>query len=203
MSKREAEPKMIYKSTLKSEYGFTETLIKKLGDPDDLVVNRNYKSGPPASLYRVDRVKQFIKQHKVEVTQVRAKRKKRQASARKGVETKARKLSAIIETIKLELVRPLPASLDELFKIAHSHAIDRHGMNCAPPGPDGIAATVRHEFTNYDELLAVLEGKCGSGSAYESARCNLDFEIDMMLTLKYPEWTPGRLSEPVSRSRRF
>src|SRR4051794_22326808 len=68
---RAKRPEMIYKSFLKQRYGLTDRLIEELGDPDELVVNLHYKSGPPASLYRVDRVKRFVADHSDEIKQAR------------------------------------------------------------------------------------------------------------------------------------
>ena len=65
---------MVYKSTLKNEYGFTDKYIRILGEPDKQVPNPHYRSGSPASLYSVDRVNRFLKKHRRAISQSKKRR---------------------------------------------------------------------------------------------------------------------------------
>lgn len=59
--KQQAEgqlPQMIYKSTIKKEFGLTEREIERLGEPDKVVKNPHYRS-KSAYLYALDRVAAF------------------------------------------------------------------------------------------------------------------------------------------------
>jgi hypothetical protein len=56
---KEAE-KYFYKTTIANTYGMTPKMIAELGDPDKLVENPHYKSGPPAGLYKVKRVEAWL-----------------------------------------------------------------------------------------------------------------------------------------------
>ena len=74
--KCEQPEEYVYKTTLKSRYGLSDAEIKRLGPPDKLVPNPNYKSGPPASLYCVKRVEKWIKKHKPELERAVERRKR-------------------------------------------------------------------------------------------------------------------------------
>jgi len=129
----EQRAEMVYKSTLKSRFGLTDKLILLLGDPDKLVKNPNYKSGPPAGLYLVERVESFIRDHLVEVDEAKAKREGRKAAAQKAVATKTREIVAFASSVDLGVVNPLP-SLEKLREIARTHAFECYGADAREPG---------------------------------------------------------------------
>ena len=62
---------MVYKATLKKEFGLTDKLIRELGEPDKFVKNPHYKSGPCAALYHVERVEHFIAKRGDEIAQAK------------------------------------------------------------------------------------------------------------------------------------
>ena len=187
-----AEPAMVYKSTLKSRYGLTDKLVRLLGDPDKTVSNPHYRSGPPSGLYLVDRVDKFVAEHRAELAEAEARRSMRQDAARQAVRTKVRKVVEYAENVSL-VVLPLPKTWEELERIAASHAYDRYGADAREPGWHGIVATVRHEFTNYHEVLAAFDGKVGAGRvfggspAYNALRRRLDDEVVRAIEEAYPE----------------
>lgn len=176
----------VYKSTLKKDHGFTDKTIAALGAPDKTAKNPHYKSGPPASLFLLSRALIYKEEHPEQFA-TEATKARRQASARKAVATKVETLLHSVEG-RLELVRPLPSTFSELRRIATDHANSRHD-NAFPPGFAGICATVRHEFTNYEELLATIKAKCGSSQAYEAIREELDEMVEALIGDKYPEET--------------
>ena len=53
------KPKMVYKTTLKKDFGFTDALIKELGEPDKLVPNSHHRTGPKAELFLLERAEKF------------------------------------------------------------------------------------------------------------------------------------------------
>ena len=53
-----------------------------------------------------------------------------------------------------------------------------------------MIATIRHEFTNYHEILKMIEGKVGKGDVYEQVRRDLDDEIPVRLIEAYPGQIP-------------
>jgi hypothetical protein len=69
------KPEYVYRSTLKKkEFGLTDSMIKKLGPPDKLVPNPHYKSGPPAQLYLVTKVKRWIARNRDSVDKAKYRR---------------------------------------------------------------------------------------------------------------------------------
>jgi hypothetical protein len=58
--------KYVYKSTLKKEFGFTDSIIKELGEPDKLVANPHYRSGPKSQLYLLEKVLDLVEKKKIE-----------------------------------------------------------------------------------------------------------------------------------------
>jgi len=199
MRKRKDEPEMVYAKTLTDSYSFTRKLIEMLGDADKEVTNKNHKSGPPAKLYRLDRVHKFVREHPEEFARAR----RRSEAASRGVKTKEQKLNDILDKIPLRLTRALPETFAELKRIARANAQDRHGFDARDPGPKGIIATFRHEFTNYEDLLSIIRSKVGASDAYESMRDTLNELANDLLTQKYPEWQPVQFAQSVSRNRKF
>jgi hypothetical protein len=70
----------ITKSTVISDYGLTESLVKKLGEPDKLVRNPHYGSAAPMQLYLRERVEKFVEENAEAIEKVLARRKKRAES---------------------------------------------------------------------------------------------------------------------------
>ena len=175
---------LVYKSTLKSRFGLTDSLIKKLGKPDETCPNPHYLSGPPAGLFIVKRVEKFVKKHQKEVDDAAAKRGRRKEAAAKAVQTKTARTVGFARKVRLEF-DPLPEKYGELRDMAYMHAIDRHGGDAHEPGPSGVAAFVRHNFTNYEYILDQFHGQVGGGEAYEALRTRLDKEVNRHISESY------------------
>lgn len=73
--------KMVYKTTLRKEYGLSDQLIRLLGAPDKFVVNRHRKRGPRASLYSVHRVEAFMAEQAAAIEAERLKKAARRSPA--------------------------------------------------------------------------------------------------------------------------
>lgn len=71
----------ITKATIKADYGLTDSLIKKLGEPDKVVPNPHYRSSAPMQLYLRERVEQFVEDNAETIKKILARRKK-QAEAK-------------------------------------------------------------------------------------------------------------------------
>lgn len=80
------DTRLVYKTTLKTEFGLTDRLIRMLGEPDKRVVNPHTGGAEEASLYMVARVKSFMREHAREFRALKRKRnpkfKERKARAR-------------------------------------------------------------------------------------------------------------------------
>ena len=186
------EKQFVYKSTLKTRFGLTDSLIRKLGRPGKTCPNPHYRTGPPAGLYSVERVEKFAAAHRAEIDDAAAKRDRRKEAAAKAVQTKTARTVAIAMDAELEFCQ-LPAKHEHIKRLAYDHAIDRHGANAYEPGPAGIAAFVRHNYTNYEEILERFHGQVGGGDAYVALRERLDAQVDKWIESRY-----GKPREPQS-----
>jgi len=65
---------LIYTSTARNLFGLTPNMIHRLGDPDKLAANPHGYSASPARLYRLDRVEEFVAQHRGEIEKVATRR---------------------------------------------------------------------------------------------------------------------------------
>jgi len=181
----EDQSRLVTKSTLKTVHGFTDKALIQLGPPHDTVPNPHYKCAQPMCLYSLDRALEFKRSHPNLFDDT--KRERRRAAAAKGIATKLAALQKLLETNPLKLIYPLPPTFEALRTRARSHADDRHGSNACEPGISGIIACVRHEYTNYEDVLSIIKGRCGKESAYDDIRWELDNEIARWLEEKYPD----------------
>lgn len=70
----------ITKSTLKKDYSLTDSLIKKLGEPDKIAPNPHYRSAAPMKLYLRERVEKWVEENAERVEKVIDRRKAREKS---------------------------------------------------------------------------------------------------------------------------
>jgi len=145
----------VYKSTLKKTYGLTPAMIEELGEPDKLCDNPHWKSGPPANLYLVERVENWVEANQERVEKARANRPKRSAAmtaanAKKKAE-RWKKARRWLSGLSISITRPLPKTL-----------LDDARKSCTIPdnvdllNAKALHAHVRHHHTNYEALLQVM-----------------------------------------------
>ena len=95
----------------------------------------------------------------------------------------------LLEGVELQL-HALPETYDVLKRLTRLHQVERYGTDAGEPSPNGVIATVRHEYTNYNEILDMIEGKVGKGDASEQLRWEIDDRIRLRLIEKYPGQIP-------------
>lgn len=66
----------ITKTRLKSEYSLSDGWLKKIGEPDLLMKNPHYKKGSLMQLYKISRVREFLRDNSEEYSEWLVKRKK-------------------------------------------------------------------------------------------------------------------------------
>ena len=167
----------IYASTVKSRYGLNDAWIKRLGPPDKQVVNLHYPSGPPASLYRVARVEEFLDANGAEFASYLVRRSIRSAAMTAVAESKRREMLDWAESVEIQHF-PWPDDLCGACE-RHLEALWRCGMASGVPDvtPRRILNMLRHAFTNYEHLLAQTDGKVGAGEAYGIIKRRINDEI--------------------------
>lgn len=163
---------LITKSTLKKDYGLTDSMIAKIGDPDATKPNPHYRQGAPMKLYERARVEQWIAQHQ-DMLQRSAPRK---AAAQKAVETKRQNAQEMINEALSDLqLRPIPPDIDSRTQ---AYLFARYPDYDGYVTPKAIAAHIRHNYTNYENLLLKIKGKVGAGNLYAQIKEALNQRIE-------------------------
>jgi hypothetical protein len=168
---------MLTKSDLKAR-GWTESLIDAvLGEPDQLRKNPHHRSGPPMQLFEHDRV--VAKETEPEFVAAQAKRASRQQAARKGVNTKRRKLTQKIDKItvpQLELEVLLDAAINHFNERQRAKPRDYPGEQVADRNSDSTFLVriqvnyLRHRESDYDDVLDGAHGRIGLTGSYARLR---------------------------------
>lgn len=159
--------KKYYRSSELKQRGWTEGLIKKfLPKPDETKTNPVIKSAAPMKLYKIKRVERIEKSEKFIKEMENISRRK--IAARKAVETKTAKIIEWANSVKINVPT---LNKDKLLKKAINHYEQFHDT-CVGSFDDEFASRIstnyiRHECTNYDMVLVVLDGKVGRSKAYE------------------------------------
>ena len=196
MPKKAKEKPFVYKTTLSKEYGLTPSMIAELGSPDEYCKNPHYKSGPMASLYRIDRVKAFIAANVERVEAAKASRVKRSAALlafheRRRVEERRRTLDWAAN-VPIEVYEPLPTGMLEVARFKRPFAANTELIE-----QKALHAFVRHDLTNYDHLRYQLRDRPGSTEAYHLIRQRTDTAVLTALRL----WQAGYAGEPELASK--
>ena len=190
---------MITKSNLKSERGWTDSLIREfLPNPDMIKQNPHYRSGSPMLLYKISNINEIensvIFKSRLKIV------KKRKVSAKKSIKTKIRKLKEYLDTIKINL--PI-LEKEKLINRACSHYNrmqenrEMQGLKTcglmASNGSDTVFIDritvnyIRHSLSKYEDYLDKTCGKVGFSEAY--------LEIRNKIFLKISELYPWLLKE--------
>ena len=157
---------MVTKTRMKSDYGLTDTLIKHIGEPDEIRPNPHYKKGAPMLLYRRARVEQWIADNLPLLEQAQ----RRKAIAIKAVETKRQDAQAMVDEALQDLVlQPVP-DYSTLYAEVCDYVSARYEGSCSMPGTNGIVSYIRHNYTNYHQLLLLIRGKVGSDELYQQIK---------------------------------
>lgn len=168
---------------MKAKYGVTDAFIAMLGEPDELVDNPHYKCASPMKLYKIARVEAFIEQMKHERPGFMAKMQARKETATSAVETKKQTMEALTrELIAGLVIQPYDASkIPVLAERQHAlHEIDVYGdvRHDWIGGFRAEVAYIRHQLTNYEEVLDKIKGRVGAGNAYTAIKDVLNHEIE-------------------------
>jgi len=191
--------KYMYRTTLRELYGLTDTMLRELGEPDLEVPNPHYRSGPPASLYLIARVELWIEQNADRVQKARERRQKRSARMTAVAQERSAKLLAWARAVPI-VVAPLPGlgalqrQVEESFL---DFALERGRAIDFNMSPNAIVAYVRHNLSNYEELLDQIKGQVGVDTAYLTIRERCDRAIRAALEQK-AGWS-ALLRDHVSR----
>jgi hypothetical protein len=188
---------------LKKGRSWTDTLIERfLGEPDKLVINKYYRSGPRVRLYKLERVLQAEETSEFKAAFVISQKRSMKAkeAAEKGIDTKIDKLcdeilgitgDSLPDFTPEELTLAACKNYNSLgipehiyFKIIESGGDFREASpQSEKPFLDRITVNyLRHTYFGYDESLSYIDGRVGKDIAYSMLR----EEIDEAIHEKYP-----------------
>ena len=163
------KPEYLSYSRIKSEFGLTDTQIRSLGEPDTIRPNPHYRSGPPIKLYLRQRVEQWVAEHQSEIT---ASQPRKQA-AQKAVHTKREsakvQIAKLVRSLKLEPI----VSRASVRKEAAEFFLERYENFNGEVTEKGLCSFIRHNYTNYEEILSVVKGKVGASDLYVNMKVYL------------------------------
>lgn len=163
---------LVTKSALKADYGLTERLIGMIGPPDLTRPNPYYKCAAPMQLYQRERVEQWIAANQ----SLLAASGKRKVASQKAVATKEERarqeVAALVRDLQIEKVRKkrLRREAAEYYRLRYEYW-DGEVTERA------LCSFIRHNYTNYDQILAMIHGKVGAGKWYTAAKLLLCAEI--------------------------
>lgn len=215
MSPRDWVPKAqlkidyVAKSQLKSEFGLTDSLIRAIGDPDQIKLNPHCKRSAPMNLYRRDRIETWIKEHSDAIASAQP----RKQAALKAVETKRaygrEALCNLASTLKM-MPTPSDRTLEENVSNFLQDRYNEHNVS-----QKAICSYIRHVYTNYDQILDQLSGLVGKRELYEDFKVYLccliieHYKLDLApvyaaLGSPYPsDWPDRFLVRDVFEASRF
>lgn len=161
-------PELITKTQVREEYGLTEALLRRLGEPDALRPNPHYRSAAPMQLYRRDRVAAWVEENAALLES----RQSARAAAARASATKRERARAEVAALVAELRMDPTPSRAKLRADAQSFLWGRYGHR----GYDGevtdraLCSHIRHRYTNYESILSVVKGKVGAGDLYAAVK---------------------------------
>jgi hypothetical protein len=110
---------LVTSTEAKKRYGLTDSLIRKLGEPDKTSPNPRYREAAPIRLYEVARVEAFVNENReaIAASNVRSKRSKSVANIRsEQLIEQARVLPIVIESPKGGVLKAAIASYNDLWQ---------------------------------------------------------------------------------------
>lgn len=160
-----AEKQFVYKTALKTLYGLTDRLIARLGEPDEYVPNPHWRGGPPASLYRIERVERWIDANAELVAAARAASAKRAARMRQAAAERRTEALGWAQAVPITL-EGIDAGLPDRADRYYALSSWERGREYDGLSEGALVAYARHRCTNYEDLLQALSGQPGSAEAY-------------------------------------
>lgn len=172
------------------ERGWTDSIIKKMGVvPDREAPNPHYRSAAPTKLYLISKIEKL--ENTPEFKELIEKSQKRKLGAQKAVETKKQNLLKQVEDLAIEVAYIPEPDLTDLAIFSYNEwqtnrpSVINGNNDFLMATRDSDAAFlhrirqnfIRHNLTNYDELLRVIKGKVGVTDAYIALKGKVLFRI--------------------------
>lgn len=167
----------VYRSTLHSRYLLDDKWIARLGPRDRQVPNPYHPSCPPTSMYRVARVEAFLESHARQYADYIVSRAKHTLPLNADDEKREQETFDWAWVVKIEH-RTWP---DDLWQTCRTHLQSVYRSGLLIPVPEvtarRIQSMLRHEYSNYEYLLAQTDGKTGAPDACAVLKRRANSEI--------------------------
>ena len=191
----------ITKSKALTEFGIKSKVLDNI-DYDE-VVNPHYKSGPPMRLYSLGKILKLAEDPKnLKKTFLDKELGMKMSEAQKTAHKK--KIDEAVKYVTDNLkFWPHPKGkelYDEAYKAYQIFfASERNRKEAMPPGLNGIVSHVRHEYTNYEFLLAKSSElcKCRYRDVHDALQFGINMEIESELL------TDDELQEMIDSRHQF
>jgi hypothetical protein len=159
--------------------GWTDNIIQKMQlQPDKVVKNPCFSKAPPMKLFLISQVENCEKTEQFAALVDKSKRRKIGAS--KAVKTKTKKLFAFIDSVEIKVqFVPEPLLTEKAIHAYNTWQNNRPSVingnnegfyadiNSDSSFLDRIKSNyIRHNLTNYDEILEEIKGKTGITEVY-------------------------------------
>lgn len=182
------------------ERGWTDGIIKKMVlTADKETSNPYYKKAAPMKLFLLKRIEDLEKTEQFK--ELQSKSESRKAGAKKAVETKTAKLYRYVETVPIEIKYIPEPELTQTAIISYNQwQANRPSVlngnrdytvaseNSDKEFLDRIRKNyIRHNLTNYDDVLAEIKGKIGISEVYHILKKKVMDRIDNEWILKSDE----------------
>lgn len=165
----EKKPEYISQSRIKNEFGLTDAQIRSLGEPDATRPNPHYRSGPPMKLYLQQRVEQWIAEHGSEIAASLSRKQAAQRSVSTKRESARTEIAKLVRRLELAPI----ISRARVRKEAAAFFMERYASFSGEVTEKGLCSFIRHNYTNYEEILSVVKGKVGASDLYENVKVYL------------------------------
>ena len=163
-------PEYLSQSRIKSEFGLTDTQIRgALAPPDTTRPNPHYRSGPPMKLYLRNRVEQWIAEHQSEITESQPRKQAAQRAVHTKRESAKVEIAKLVQRLELEPI----ASRASVRKEAAEFFYEQYEEFNGEVTEKGLCSFIRHNYTNYEEILSIVKGKVGASDLYVNVKVYL------------------------------
>lgn len=201
MSERPGSSGMVCKSSLREFFLLTDKWIVALGPPDKTVPNPHYRrAAAPMQLWAVARVEEFVAAHADDPQFVAMQAKRRETIATRETrrtireEKRAAELRAWAVSCEIS-IWPLPDNLCKALRRSHAQRDNGYFTGNGETKRDALNF-VRHERSNYHDLLDELANAPDTWEAYETIKARVN-ELALKALQGHPQYAdlPGSADE--------
>ena len=120
-------------------------------------------------LYLRERVEQWIAEHQSEITASQPRKQAAQRAVHTKRESAKVEIARLVRSLELEPI----TSRARVRKEAAEFFLERYDDFNGEVTEKGLCSFIRHNYTNYEEILSVVKGKVGASDLYVNVKVYL------------------------------